>query len=448
MAEANDQLRAARERTASLANPSHALTRQELAELVNKWVWDHHDEKVVLATANYIGRLERGLIRWPGECCREALRAILGAPQDSDLGFVNVRSQRAAVRLENVDRQPLLRNVAALGVGTLVLGPLAALLEGRIKPTPIPKRVGPTEIEQTRIATRVFRSWSNAYGGGMVRDTVVGQLLWSAGLLEAICPDKLHDELHSTVSDLAQVAGYSAVDTGAQEEGRWMYSFALGCAEKAKDWSLRADVLSTMAKQAISTGQPDEGLTLAEQALVRSDRLTAAVRAQLHADRGRALARMRRVQETLTAIGTADEHFAHVIPDNEPPFMVNYDDAKHAQLTGQSLAELAILGRDPGEAADRLAAAAAGHTEGKTRSRAVCLTKLASLTMVTGDPLQAVAIGHEALKVAGTLRSHGAAHDLRELSSHATAHQQLDEVAHLRHRINTLLLRTDSPSGG
>jgi hypothetical protein len=183
MAEANDQLRAARERTASLANPSHALTRQELAELVNKWVWDHHDEKVVLATANYIGRLERGLIRWPGECCREALRAILGAPQDSDLGFVNVRSQRAAVRLENVDRQPLLRNVAALGVGTLVLGPLAALLEGRIKPTPIPKRVGPTEIEQTRIATRVFRSWSNAYGGGMVRDTVVGQLLWSAGLL-------------------------------------------------------------------------------------------------------------------------------------------------------------------------------------------------------------------------------------------------------------------------
>jgi hypothetical protein len=65
-----------------------------------------------------------------------------------------------------------------------------------------------------------------------------------------------------------------------------------------------------------------------------------------------------------------------------------------------------------------------------------------------GDPLQAVAIGHEALKVAGTLRSHGAAHDLRELSSHATAHQQLDEVAHLRHRINTLLLRTDSPSGG
>ncbi|MGB8201079.1 MAG: XRE family transcriptional regulator, partial [Pseudonocardiaceae bacterium] len=321
---------------------------------MNKWVWDHHDEKVVLATANYIGRLERGLIRWPGECCREALRAILSAPHDSDLGFVNARSRRAAVRLENVDRQPLLRGAAALGVGTLVLGPLAALLEGRIKPTPIPKRVGPTEIEQTRIATRVLRSWLNAYGGGMVRDTVVGQLLWSAGLLEAICPDKLHDELHSAVGDLADVAGFIAVDAGAQEEGRWMYSFALGCAEKAKDWSLRADVLSTMAKQAISTGQPDEGLTLADQGLIRSDRLTAAVRAQLHTDRGRALATMRRVQETLTAIGTADEHFAHVIPGNEPSFMVNYDDAKHALLTGQPLAELAILGRDPGEAADRL----------------------------------------------------------------------------------------------
>jgi hypothetical protein len=65
--------------------------------------------------------------------------------------------------------------------------------------------------------------------------------------------------------------------------------------------------------------------------------------------------------------------------------------------------------------------------------------------MATGDPLQAATIGHAALDAAGTLRSRRVADELRELARYAATHQQLDEVAHLRHRINTLLVRTDSP---
>jgi hypothetical protein len=202
--------------------------------------------------------------------------------------------------------------------------------------------------------------------------------------------------------------------------------------------------MSSMAQQAIWTGQPDEGLTLAEHALVRPDWLTPAARALLHNDRARALAAMRRVQEALKAVGTADEHFAHPTPDTEPSFLAYYTEAQHAQLSGRPLVELAILGRDPGEATTRLTTAAAGHPEGRTRSRAVCLTKLATVTMVTGDPRHAVAIGNEALEVAGTLRSHCATEDLRELFRHAAAHQDLEDVADLRHRIRALVC-TDNP---
>ncbi|MGH3887890.1 MAG: XRE family transcriptional regulator, partial [Pseudonocardiaceae bacterium] len=91
MAAANEQLRAARERTASLTSPDVCLSRQELAELVNAWVWEHYDKKVVEASANWIGQLERGKIRWPGKIYREALRAILGVSTDAALGFVNTR---------------------------------------------------------------------------------------------------------------------------------------------------------------------------------------------------------------------------------------------------------------------------------------------------------------------------------------------------------------------
>jgi hypothetical protein len=224
-----------------------------------------------------------------------------------------------------------------------------------------------------------------------------------------------------------------------------VFRFALTCAEKAQDWSQRAEILSSMAKQEIWTGQPDDGLTLAEQALVRADRLTSTGRAVLHVDRGRALAKMRRVNETLTAIGTADDHFANATPDNDPPCIAHYNAARHALCTGQSLADLAILGHDPGEATDRLTAAAAWYTDTDNTSRAICLTKLASLTMATGDPLQAAAIGHAALDIAGTIRFRRAAEELRELARYAAPHQHLDEVVHLRHRIGALLRRTDSP---
>ena len=139
----------------------------------------------------------------------------------------------------------------------------------------------------------------------------MGQLRWSAGLLDAICPDRLRPGLFSAVGDLAAVAGYLAVDVGAPEQARRVYHFGLACAEEAGDWLLRGEILSSMAKQAIWIGQPDEGLTLAEQGLVRPDRLTAAGRSRLHTDRGRALAKMRRVNATRTAIGTAEDHFAH-----------------------------------------------------------------------------------------------------------------------------------------
>ncbi len=446
---ANEQFRAARQRTASLTSPDVCLSRQELAELVNTWVWDHHD-KMVEHSANWVGQLERGKIRWPGKVSREALRAILGVPTDAALGFVgDPRSARAVMKLEDVDRRrrQLLRATAVLGVGPLALGPVAALLHGS-EPTPIPARVGATEIEQIRAAKQVFQSWSWRYGGGLARDAVMGQLHWSAGLLEATCPERLRPELYSAVIDLANTAGYMAHDAGAHEEARRIFSFALARAEEAGNWHLRAEVLGHMTVHAIRTGQPDEALTRAEQALVRADRLTEIQRSTLHTDRACALARMRRVNEALTALGTADDHFAHATPDNDPPLMftIYHNPAVHALRTGGALFDLAILGHNPGEATDRLTTAAAGLlTTDHARPRAICLTELASLTMATGDPLQAVAIGHEALDAAGTIRSRRVANDLRELSRYAAAHQNLDEVAHLRHRINTLLVRTDSP---
>lgn len=441
----NDKFRDARERTKSPDHPDECLSRQEVADQANAWIWEHYGKKYDL-NKNYVGKIEQGVICWPDAVRRAAFRAILKVSKDSELGFVNARarSRRAVVKLDDVKRRKLLETTT-LGVSSLVLeGPMVALLEG-IEPDPIPRRVGASDIAQVRDATQEFNSWDRTYGGGVARATVRAQVRWSAGLLEAACPERLRPELFSAVGDLAHTAAFMAIDAGAYQEARRLCRFALYCAEEVKDWPLRASVLDDMARQEIRIGRPDEGLTLVDLALVRADDwLTATERTMLHGTRAVALAKMRRVQETLRAVGAADEHFAHSSPANDPLFMAFYNDAWHNQITGRPLFDLVIVGRDPGEATTRLTAAAAGHPERNTRERAICLTRLASLTMVTGDPLQAASIGHEALDIAGPLRSRRAAEDLRALSRYATTHQHLEEVEHLRQRI-AILLCTDNP---
>ncbi|WP_052021181.1 hypothetical protein [Actinokineospora spheciospongiae] len=115
-----------------------------------------------------------------------------------------------------------------------------------------------------------------------------------------------------------------------------------------------------------------------------------------------------------------------------------YDDAQHAGDTGHALFDLAISDHSPTEARARLTAAVDGHTAEFTRSKAISSIKLASLTMATGEPAEATAIGIAALDTAGTIRSCRAADDLRQLSGFAARHHATSGTSELRHRIAAL----------
>ena len=106
MSEPNELLRQARERMPSRLAPGDCLSRQELAEQVNQWLYDRTKKRVEL-DANYIGKLERGLIRWPCRDYRQAFRAVLQVEADVHLGFCGRR--RRSVSVSDVDRQQFLR---------------------------------------------------------------------------------------------------------------------------------------------------------------------------------------------------------------------------------------------------------------------------------------------------------------------------------------------------
>ena len=93
----NELLRAARERSASRLVPGEPMTRAELAEAVNAWLWTATGQRYDL-DAHHVAKYERGVVRYPIAPYRSALRAVLGASTDTELGFVApVRHRPATV---------------------------------------------------------------------------------------------------------------------------------------------------------------------------------------------------------------------------------------------------------------------------------------------------------------------------------------------------------------
>ncbi|BCJ65712.1 hypothetical protein GCM10009779_02450 [Polymorphospora rubra] len=69
------------------------MSRQELADAINEYLADKSSPDGPI-DRNQIGRLERGLNRWPRAPRRAAFRAVLGAGTDAELGFYNIRRPR------------------------------------------------------------------------------------------------------------------------------------------------------------------------------------------------------------------------------------------------------------------------------------------------------------------------------------------------------------------
>jgi hypothetical protein len=62
------------------------MSRAELAEAINAWLWSETGRHYAL-DAHAVARYERNGVRWPIAPYRAALRAVLHAASDADLGF-------------------------------------------------------------------------------------------------------------------------------------------------------------------------------------------------------------------------------------------------------------------------------------------------------------------------------------------------------------------------
>ena len=103
MGQPNELLRKARLCVPSPSGSGRPMSRQELADAVNGYLF-RTIGRVFEMDDNHVGKLERGEHRWPGAHYREALRAVLKMDTDADLGFYVVRGGASTDQLGRPDR--------------------------------------------------------------------------------------------------------------------------------------------------------------------------------------------------------------------------------------------------------------------------------------------------------------------------------------------------------
>ncbi|MER7674146.1 XRE family transcriptional regulator [Kitasatospora sp. NPDC096128] len=330
------------------------------------------------------------------------------------------------------------RAILAIG-GLAALAPLDLL--GILTPSaelPVPERISTREINLLVEYATTLQRWDTSFGGGgFVGLQAHSAMRWAVALLSVSCPDKLRTDFLAAVARLGLVAGACQFDSLQHEKATTAFKIAVECAEEVRQWDLRAKGYSFLARQAVWTGDADDALTYAEKGLVRSDRLTATEQAMLHTARARAWGKLGSVQETLAAVGAADDAFSRRQPQNDPAWMRYYDEAQHNGDTAYALYDLSVgtRGHNPALALQRFADAVRGHGDHYPRSRAMSSIKLASLVLATGDPAEGIALGLSAAAYSDSLTSKRASTELVELGRVAGSAGGTAGSAELRHKI-------------
>jgi len=343
-----------------------------------------------------------------------------------------------------MDRRALARALAA----TAMTGPvLLDSLEGWMHPTETgrprsrPGRLGVRDVEQLEETARAFRSWNHAYGGGLRRRAVLGQLSEVAALLGEHQAPAVEQRLYCVLALLAGTAAGMAWDSGLQRRAQDYYRLSLRAAHAGGDRLWGANTLAAMARQLLYAGRPADALDLVRLAQDGArDVAGPRLRAMLHTREAWALAAMGRTAAFDRATEQARQALAGA-EDEEPYWIGYFDEAELAGTTGGRHLELAR--NDPRGHAER-AGEEIRHaltTRGPGAGRSVALDRLglAEVYFLLGDLQAAVTETHAAVDAAATVQSGRVREGAAALYAYTVGHGQSAPVREARARLREQL---------
>ncbi|WP_053747989.1 hypothetical protein [Streptomyces sp. MMG1533] len=212
-------------------------------------------------------------------------------------------------------------------------------------------RLSKPELDLLESTTVMFRQWDAQCGGGLRRKAVVGQLHEVTDLLQESQPEATARKLFKVAAELAELAGWMSYDVGLQPTAQKYFVLALHAAKEAGDKPLGSYVLSSMSRQMIHLGRPEDALELIHLAQYGSrDCASPRTQSMLYAMEARAYANMGQPGKCKRAVRMAEDTFADADEWDEPdPDWIRF--FSEAELYGEnshSYRDLAyVAGRSP-----------------------------------------------------------------------------------------------------
>jgi hypothetical protein len=277
-----------------------------------------------------------------------------------------------------------------------------------------PGRLSRPELDLLQTTTVMFRQWDAQCGGGLRRKAVVGQLHEVTDLLQEPQPEQTARKLFKVAAELAELAGWMSYDVGLQPTAQKYFVLALHAAKEAGDKPLGSYILSSMSRQMIHLGRPDDALELIHLAQYGSrDCASPRTQSMLYAMEARAYANMGQPGKCKRAVRMAEDTFADVDDRDEPePDWIRF--FSEAELHGEnshSYRDLAyVAGRSPtyaslAEPVMQRAVDLFAKDGEHQRSYALNLIGMATVHLLQREPERSAVLAEKAMYIAKKVRS-------------------------------------------
>ncbi|WP_406121620.1 hypothetical protein [Streptomyces sp. NBC_00989] len=358
------------------------------------------------------------------------LRAARQAPSASGVDLPWTAPQTVALLSEfsrsdlMLARRGFLGASLALSAGPSLIEPMQRWLvpgpsahQPEPEPASAPRHVGRLsrpELELLESTTAMFRKWDAQCGGGLRRKAVVGQLHEVTDLLQEPQPEATTRKLFKVAAELAELAGWMSYDVGLQPTAQKYFVLALHAAKEAGDKPLGSYVLSSMSRQMIHLGRPDDALELIHLAQYGSrDCASPRTQSMLYAMEARAYANMGQPGKCKRAVRMAEDTFGdvHDWDDPDPDWIRFFSEAELYGENSHSYRDLAyVAGRSPAyaslaEPVMQRAVDLFAKDDVHQRSYALNLIGMATVHLLQREPEQSAVLATEAMTVAKKVRS-------------------------------------------
>lgn len=379
----------------------HGILQRDIAEMTGQSQSEVSEILSGRRVSSYalLERIAAGL-GIPRELMGLSYGPLRGPADGSRRGYAGGEDEHGAVSeevREEMKRRALLAIAGVSLFGAPILGEVLReqLIGTPGPPTPLPARLGISDVEAIRSLTEQLRGVARTYGG--CADVVTGVAHRSLQLMSIPSSEEVHSELGSALADLSILAGWCCVDSGHHDNARSHFATAMELGKTADDPEVIASAFRHAGIQMVDADAYNDGLKAYQLGRMALGSDSAEGRRS-----GVSFAQQWLAGESaipLAAMGYRDDAIREISVAREQPMPTRFDDADMDYLTSAVYRRLGAL-----DTAESFATSSVRKWARENASRRDSVNadiNLATIHVMTGESDGAVLAHRAIITVAG-----------------------------------------------